>query len=632
MRTIVIAFLALFLATAGCGENGEPLLPDLSGPPTVPFFLGDAIVDFYGHRLDFGGLGAPSDGFLVCLEDVDMSLPNGLTAWDEIFTARFDEAQSPRPPFDVEFNSWGHVSQIPLPNGGFGWDLFVQLPFQRTGDAVEPVKPGENILYTVAGGTAHIETVFDGAIDFGLADTGLSIALRGTPNNNFGIDYSVDIARQPDAPVVEKVLILIGGNIIEDLGPVTDTVGTNLIVQDGEVTFPISVRFITAADQFSDDIQVDFVIPLLEEIEQTVTETRTYSLPFASEAIFSESRTMFGRTHPALPPTALGEFAMTVYGEGFVEALSKPLPAMLQQIDSGASPAAGTTYDGGTIGLKGNSSYGRNSRQVTPPVVAARIMVGSWGISIANFNNTTNTFDAPTLAEAGNMTDYSPFDGDPESGNGVYCDNTNDAIKFISRDAMNQYVIAPAATITNTAYPNASGKVVSAFRHSSGDLLFVTDGEPGELWVLPNGATTATKVDDVFAAPRRVRAAGNIAAVTCFGGVASFGGMKVFVRSAAGTWSGAPFGLLGTRSVGCDMKVLPDNRVAIAYTNISDDTARIVVTEADGQFSFSNDFFLPGGVEGPGHCSFCEGTSNGLWVSANTSQHAVLMPVFFSPP
>ncbi|MEZ6008712.1 MAG: hypothetical protein R3F05_13230 [Planctomycetota bacterium] len=138
------------------------------------------------------------------------------------------------------------------------------------------------------------------------------------------------------------------------------------------------------------------------------------------------------------------------------------------------------------------------------------------GVSIADFDHLLGAFETPRSKKAGNITDVCPFDGNPEADRLTYVSNSGDAIKFIETDTQDQYALAPGLTVTNGAWTGASGRVVSAFRHPSGDLLFITDGEPGELWVTPS-ATTATKIADTYDAPRRVRCAGNIVAVGCYG-------------------------------------------------------------------------------------------------------------------
>ena len=341
---------------------------------------------------------------------------------------------------------------------------------------------------------------------------------------------------------------------------------------------------------------------------------------------------MWNLTHPT-QQAAPGDFPMTMSG---VHHLVSGLltPTGFDVADTRVQPVnpADTTYGAATIGVRTEyEGPGKPGLEVTPPVVAALISFGSWGISIANFDNATMAFESDDVVETGNMTDLAPFDGDPESGQAVYVDNAADAIKFIHRDAMQQYVLDPAATLTNAAWPGASGRVVSAFRHASGDLLFVTDGAPGELWVLAPGQTVATRIGNVGSAPRNVRAAGNIAAVGAYGSALGFGSLSIFVRNGSGTWGYAPFSKSGSRSIGIDVKRLPDGRVAIAYPSFLNDSLGLtVVDDATGGILADKSYSLPTGCTNPGHCVFARDEAyDAVLVSCNGSDNVVLMPVSF---
>ena len=641
MRTARITLLLVLAVSTGCGSSG----PEVPQFDAVAFFLGDPNVAAYGSALTFGGSGAPADGFVELLDPLDGDVLADIQDLDvgfALFLLLAFPDGVPAPQIGVTFDQEDCLVDGG-PNSRFRPENRLKLLAPVEEDANGLLRAGSDILYHVGSGTAHVETLLSGPRRFGLAETRISVEARGEFNGS-GWDFDVVVDQEDGSPVAaDKVLILIGGSLIEDLGPLQEGTAQNLstsfTVNEAMPTGPLEV--------FIETLQVNFFENLLVQFEldaspppPMLTETRVQSAGLGNEGLWPMSRAMYFQVHPN-EPVGLGleDFALLLVGDhGMLQGKSTKSSGFVTTDSSAPRGGPGSkTYRGATIGLDPNAGNyvvadGATARQ-TQPVVAARLLVGDWGLSIANFDEVQGTFAADTVVDVGNMTDISPFDGNPMSGAAIYVDNSADAIKFITRDAQNQYVLDPAATLTNAAWPGASGKVVSAFRHASGDLLFVTDGEPGELWVVPSGASTATKVGDVAAAPRTVRAAGNIAAVGSFGGALAFGGLGLFVRSAAGSWGYAPFSRVGARSVGIDVKLLSDGRVAVASTSFFDDSLILTVLDnTTGEILDDREIALPAGCTAPGHCAFVPDPGvDGVFVSCNTSDNFVLMPVSFGP-
>jgi len=615
---LLLALLALL--SAGCSASGSG-----SGTKVAQ---GDPTATVGAATLDFPAAGAPFDAFvqfvdvLEAIATLDLGLARELAALVLYLYTPRDLLQDTH----VEYDLTGWVLQPAKDEVSFN------LPFALNENAAGDLVAADDSHVTISVPDARytLESLLtrSGRFGFGFANVhvGMMRDLLGDGTANFAVNVDTDASSDYQA---DHVHILIGGNIIEDLGPVHPGMEDHLstTVHVSELTPVVEVQFLTVTDAFYRDVGIDFRFSLPD------LSPRVASVGSMNEGVGAVPQGMMLEDFPGetLDP---GDFGIVVAGRHGVE-VGKFTPMGYESFVAHPQPvdAADTTYRATLVGVLPGGGYLRGAGAArlaaTPPVVAALVAVGSYGISIANYDNGAGAFGSDTVPETGNMTDLSPFDGDPASGQAVYVDNSADAIKFVKRDAMDQYVIDPAATLTNAAWPMASGAVVSAFRHASGDLLFVTDGTPGELWVLPAGATTATKVGPAGDSPRNVRAAGNIAAVGAYGTGIGFGGLSLYVRGAGGAWSAAPFSLLGPRAVGIDVMQIPGGRVAVACPAYLSNQLRLVIVDgANGGILDDQAIDLPAGCTNPGHAAFVRDAGfEAVLVSCNTSDNVALIPV-----
>ncbi|MHC4339988.1 MAG: hypothetical protein ACYSX0_07230 [Planctomycetota bacterium] len=264
--------------------------------------------------------------------------------------------------------------------------------------------------------------------------------------------------------------------------------------------------------------------------------------------------------------------------------------------------------------------------QQVAPVVDVLLSVGASGAYIQYWDDTDQDFQAPVTLETVNTTDAAPYGGDPESGGFTYASNVGNFVKFLEFDATSgTYKVDSAKTITSADLPNATGAIVSAFRTSAtSEVLIVTDGDPGHLWVkTPGQAGAATLVGEVGTGVRRVRTLGSVGVVSAYGGALAFGGLT-FLTKESGTWGFGPFGLSGPRAIGVDLKRLPNGDVAIASCSFLHHTYRVTVVASDASIVSDETFDLPDGAEGPGHVIWLP--DGGLLVTCNQTNNMVIVP------
>ena len=639
---LILLVLAGPPALLGCGSSGRHGGP--SDAVLAYFLFGDPSVAFGGHELLFGVGGAPTDGFLERLDAqaaAARALTHGLDLAILFWVAIALEAGASSGPLTLTYDLPGAVSDgSPSPD-----ELALEIDLWGLADEDDDDEfdSGSDMEFEFGRDTHRVRALLEAPTRFGLADMDVDIDLEGDVDEVSVRRYVLAVEQGATSLLdATGVQLLLGGTVLEDLGSlqpgVPQTLSTSFTVPAAQGDLPLALRFTTAPGSFWRDFRVELRQDL--HVVPPPLDTRVFDLPFAPEGIDPIQRDLYARLRPAQAPFGVDRYAFTAVGSGLLEGFAPPLPDPLVTTDTDDPLVGELTYRARLL-LPGDPDPatdpywkpGDPPPTTVDPVIAARVLVGAYGISIANFDDTTGAFEAHTVQESGNMTDVCPFDGDEATGRAVYVDNAADAIKFIELDTGGDYVLAPGSTLTNAGWSGASGKVVSACRHPSGDLLFVTDGDPGELWRFAPGDTVATKLFDTYGAPRTVRTAGNIAAVGCYGSALGFGGLRLLVRSGAGTWSNAPFSRLGARSVGIDMRELPDGRVAIASTSfLTHEVIVTIVSGTTGEILDDQVLSLPAGHTGPGHCAFLRDPGvDGLFVTCNTSSTLVLMPVDLGP-
>ena len=631
--------IALLLTSTACGSSGSGSDDTLFVPwGAVIFLFGQAYVETEEARVDFGDAGAPGDGSIQKFNTIYnayevLERPEDPLAFLNALPP--DAAVGLLFAIDPVFATLLAVLALDerafLDSDGPEHAFFkLGLPVGEDANAEAVALPNPNARVDMGAQYAWLEADLPRGGVFGRVEAGVTIEVERTSLGGGMARYDVAVDSTDDSPVsANDIQVLLDETPIASLGSLTAGVPSSLsgFANGQDWAVRLSVRFVTNSDPFFEDIGVDFDFGPPDDFE-FVDSVGSSVAPERVQAIPSS---MWNPTNPS-DPLQSGEIGVA-FG-GAAAAYSGRFGASgYTNTDTRSHP--GTTYGTQTIGLPAGASYkpngGADTQQVAP-TVAGLFAFGAWGLSIANFDNNTQSFGADVVVDTANITDLSPFDGNIQSGAGVYVDNTNDELKFITRDGMEQYIVDSAATLTNSVWPGASGKVVSAFRHASGDLLFLTDGTPGEVWVLPSGASTATRLGSAGDNPRNIRAAGNIALIGAYGTGVGFGSVRIYVRGAGGTWTPG-FGKTGPRSVGVDAMELPDGRVALCYPAFLSHTVGLtIVNGASGAVLSDETIALPAGCTNPGHCTFVrEPGLQAILVSCNGSDALALLSVSLDP-
>jgi hypothetical protein len=476
----------------------------------------------------------------------------------------------------------------------------------------------------LADGTADAEADLGESGWIAHVPTGLFVEAAVVPQGDGTTDVEVTVNSDASSGLKADVSAMVGG-MSRNLGSLQPDMAQSFAWSFQDVTAPkLTVTFTNTSGDWIRGSNIGF--GGLQQVSgaffyELAARTFVLDAGSANEGVSSWDRGMYADSHPG---AGLGqdEFAFLLGGRDSWSSV-RGAPSGLTGIES--RTRLGQTFEAQYTGYVPGSNYATAPSLQQAQVLQAIVVGGDWGLSIANYDNAQQVFGPDVVVETDNITDITQKAGDPATGVLVYVDETADAIKFVERNAQNEYALAPAKTITGAAWAGASGKVVSAVQKADGSILFVTDGAPGELWFLPSGATVATKIADVGDAPRRVRCAGNIAAVSAYGG---FGGLAFFVRNGA-TWTNAPFSLAAQRCIGIDAKMLPSGNVAIASADFFGQELRITTLDnTDGSILADRMYALPAVCTNPGHAAWVRDdiVDHHVLVSCNGSDNVAVVP------
>lgn len=243
------------------------------------------------------------------------------------------------------------------------------------------------------------------------------------------------------------------------------------------------------------------------------------------------------------------------------------------------------------------------------------MMFGPNGGAASGWNSDTGQFGMMLIFNMGhNLTDALPYDGDPTSSGYCYVNHTLGNVSLLVYDSGMGF-FQNAGTVSN--FPDATGQAVSAFVRDGGSMLAITDGAPGRLYYhdLADPFAPAVYVDDVGDAPRRVRSAGEVAAVANYGSdsLTIVTWLQTDYVAVATTVS------VGDGPVGIDLMELPGGNVAIVSTGLNDDTWWLTVVAPDGDVVSNSGHALPAGITGPGHAVWLRDDNDRIMISGHTS-------------
>jgi len=321
-------------------------------------------------------------------------------------------------------------------------------------------------------------------------------------------------------------------------------------------------------------------------------DPRLYKLSLA--ALEAASSILF--PFPELSPKA--QRAVTVGGDGAWAIVDTDTGDELVHV---ATPA-GTTY--GAILLADSGVF-------------AVFAYGTWGAAVWYWQG--SAFGAAVILSSNHITDAVAVPG----GGAMFSDFTAGKIWFLQLVA-NAYVVS-------AIFMNLPG-VISATQLPDGSILAVTGGMGGGLYAAASRDGTLLLVGLIADSLRRVRALGNVAAISYYGGGVAFGGISVAART-NGVWA-LVFGLIGTSSIGIDLKqpmsdfqrAAVSDHIFIAATSYLTNEYRVIEVEADGNYWADTLVAMPEGCEAPGHALWLPGT-NELVITCHDSDTLAAIPV-----
>lgn len=227
------------------------------------------------------------------------------------------------------------------------------------------------------------------------------------------------------------------------------------------------------------------------------------------------------------------------------------------------------------------------------------------------------------------MTDVSPYAGDPESGGAVVVWFGSSTLLFLEYDPSIQlFTTAPGASIAASQFPGASGGPVSAFRwQAGGQTVFVTDGQPGELWshpgtgTLAGTATPATKIGNLGNGPRQIRFLGEIGVVSNF----DSGTLTIVRRESSGTVTILGTVDVGDGPIGLDLRQNDAGDIEVLSTGFNDHTYTLTVLSPTGAVVGTPvTRTVPEGGLNPVHAIFVNDSGTRISISCNGSDEVLI--------
>lgn len=498
------------------------------------------------------------------------------------------------------------LDQSPVGPGGVLQADVVAL-FSRSGAATE--QAGAQVLtgdadagdVTVSGAITHFSTLFG-------VEGNLRVEVDGVPDaisadDSFDVTFDAVVIAGGDKPAAtlrawgdaplapgeatpfEESVVALGSNPV-GMGPFHCTSAGDGTFHATAMVDALSLPGGTESDQV-----LGYTVKLSKPV---VHQATARVLPIQLAAL--EAAALSTVPVPGLVPD--GTRAVTVAGDSAWAVVDT---------DTGAELAHESTPNGPTFGAILLADNG----------VFAVLAFGEWGAALWYWNG--SAFGAPVILSTNRVTDAVRIAG----GGVIFSDNTAGQVRFLEF-VVNAYVVSAIVM-------NLPG-VISATQLADGSILAVTGGAGGALYAAASRDVSLLLVAQIADTLRRVRALGNVAVISYYGGGVAFGGISVAARS-AGVWA-LVFGLIGTSSVGVDLKqptsdfqtAVTNGHIFIAATSYLTNEYRVIEVDADGNYVADTLAALPAGCEAPGHALWLPDT-NELAVTCHDSNTLVLIPV-----
>ena len=250
-----------------------------------------------------------------------------------------------------------------------------------------------------------------------------------------------------------------------------------------------------------------------------------------------------------------------------------------------------------------------------------------------NFSSTVWNPDIPdfgavsTSPNVKNVTDFSLYNGDQFSGGGVAAWFQGQSLFFFEYNPAFG-LFTQTETIDSSQFQGASGGPTSGYRwQAGGQTLFVTDGQPGELWshpgtgTLAQTSTNATKIGNVGNGPRQIRFLGEIGVVSNF----DSGTLTVVRRQSNGTVTILGTVTVGSGPIGLDLRLNSAGNIEVLSTGFNDHTYTLtVLSPAGAVIGTPKTRTVPEGGLNPVHAIFVNAQGTRISITCNGSDEMLI--------
>jgi hypothetical protein len=250
------------------------------------------------------------------------------------------------------------------------------------------------------------------------------------------------------------------------------------------------------------------------------------------------------------------------------------------------------------------------------------VSYGSIPLTLTGWNPDIDDFGASQVSpNFTNVTDVSPYGGNPESGGAVIAWFGGGSLSFVEYDPT-PHAFSSAGSVTSAQFAGASGGPVSAFRRQAGgQTLFVTDGQPGELWTHAGGAANATKVGNLGNGPRQIRFLGEIGVVSNF----DSGTLTVVRWENGGTVTIVGTVTVGDGPIGLDLRLNSAGNIEVLSTGFNNHTYTFTVLSPTGAvIGTPVTRTAPEGGLNPVHAIFVNAAGTRIGITCNGSDEVLI--------
>jgi hypothetical protein len=338
---------------------------------------------------------------------------------------------------------------------------------------------------------------------------------------------------------------------------------------------------------------------------------------------------------------AFGKDGLLGVGGGVETVIGPPPPPQLAQVgpptflqhvilflspDTGEELSRLSLGDLGDVGV--SAQVVSHVDDATQERIDALVIYGQAALAITNWNPDIDDFGMfETFPNLSNVTDVSQYGGVQTGGGACATSFATNAILFIE-PLPGPNVFTVTGSMESAAFPGASGNTVSAFRwQAGGQTVFVTDGQPGELWSHPGTgslaqtSTNATKIGNLGNGPRQIRFLGEIGVVSNF----DSGTLTIVRRQSDGTVTILGTVDVGSGPIGLDLRLNSAGNIEVLSTGFNDHTYTLtVLSPTGGVIGTPTTRTVPEGGLNPVHAVFVNEERTRISISCNGSDEILI--------